>query len=74
MISDIIDALYSNMPTCACIIKVWFIFARKFSIVWDAMEGEDIGLFSTLVPKVLEALIEFWLVGLLSWMSKRFNH
>ena len=34
-------------------------FARKFSIALDAMEGEDIRLVSTLVPKVLEALIEF---------------
>ena len=42
-------------------------------------EELDIGLFITLVPKVSSGLInsgtfnEFWLIGLLSWVSKRWS-
>ena len=35
--------------------------------------GSDIGLFITLIPKVL-FFGDFWLVGSFSWVSKRYNH
>ena len=59
---------------------------HDIQVYWPREEGY-IGLFTTLVPNVLYnniflfvglttlgTFIEFWFVGSLIWVSKRFNH